>query len=115
MKIATRFEVINNRIQLFDKAGNKLSGKGTHWEGDFNCYNDSLTSLEGAPEMVGGSFNCSYNSLTSLEGAPEMVEGSFNCYNNSFHSFNTALLFLPSQTLILFIMVLVLLQHYLHL
>ena len=26
--------------------------------GDFNCYNNYLTTLEGAPQKVGGTFNC---------------------------------------------------------
>ena len=73
MKLATSFKVINGKIQLFDKEGNKLPGKGTRWEGWFDCSNNpGLTSLEGAPESVGGGFNCSHNpGLTSLEGAPK--------------------------------------------
>ena len=50
---------------------------------DFICFSNKLTSLEGAPEKVGGNFDCSHNKLTSLEGAPERVGGDFNCaYNN---------------------------------
>ena len=53
----------------------------TNIKGDFICHNcDSLTSLKGAPKVVGGLFNCEYcNSLTSLEGAPEKVCGHFSC------------------------------------
>jgi hypothetical protein len=35
---------------------------------NFDCRNNKLTSLEGAPEVVGGSFDCRNNNLTSLEG-----------------------------------------------
>ena len=82
MKIATKFKIINGRIQLFDKDGNKLKGKGTKWNGWFDCYNNpALTSLEGAPESVGGGFNCSNNpALTSLEGAPESNKPLHNSY-----------------------------------
>ena len=59
-------------------------------EGDFNCDNNSLTSLEGAPQVVKGDFNCSYNKLTSLEGAPQEVEGDFYCFNNSLTSLKGA-------------------------
>ena len=64
---ATRFEVIDGRIQLYDAEGNKLSGNKAYWDGNFYCYDNKLTSLEGAPKSVGGSFVCSYNNLTSLE------------------------------------------------
>jgi hypothetical protein len=48
----------------------------------FNCANNQLTSLEGAPERVGGNFDCERNQLTSLEGAPAIVGGYFYCGNN---------------------------------
>ena len=50
--------------------------------GSFDCYNNKLTSLVGAPTSVGKSFLCSFNKLTSLVGAPVSVGGSFNCSNN---------------------------------
>ena len=59
-------------------------------KGHFFCHNNSLASLEGAPEKVGGSFSCTNNSLTSLEGAPEKVGGSFYCSNNSLTSLEGA-------------------------
>jgi hypothetical protein len=33
--------------------------------------------------MVGGSFACWDNNLTSLEGAPKKVKGSFHCSGNT--------------------------------
>jgi len=51
--------------------------------GDFYCDNNNLTSLEGAPQIVGGDFDCSYNNLTSLEGAPKTVGGDFTCWYNN--------------------------------
>jgi hypothetical protein len=90
MKIATDFKIIKGKIQLFDEDGNKIPGKGTRWEGNFSCYNNKLTSLEGAPESVGGNFSCSDNKLTSLEGAPESVGGSFYCSDNKLTSLEGA-------------------------
>ena len=55
-------------------------------KGEFYCTNNSLTSLEGAPEKVGGSFYCYNNSLTSLEGAPKKVGRDFYCDHNSLTS-----------------------------
>ena len=57
---------------------------------DFYCYNNSLTSLQGAPKEVGRDFYCSHNSLTSLQGAPKKVEGSFYCFHNSLTSLQGA-------------------------
>ena len=50
---------------------------------NFSCFNNNLTSLEGAPSVVKGNFSCFNNNLTSLEGAPSAVKGDFYCsYNN---------------------------------
>ena len=51
-------------------------------KGNFACYGNKLTSLEGAPKEVGGGFYCYENELTSLEGAPQKVGGCFGCENN---------------------------------
>jgi len=56
----------------------------------FNCSDNSLTSLNGAPQEVGASFNCSDNSLTSLKGAPQRVGSFFNCSDNSLSSLEGA-------------------------
>ena len=50
--------------------------------GSFSCSGNYFTSLKGAPQKVGGYFNCSDNQLTSLEGAPKVVGGDFNCLRN---------------------------------
>jgi hypothetical protein len=56
----------------------------------FDCSNNQLISLEGAPQKVGGSFYCYDNQLTSLEGAPQQVEGDFDCSNNQLTSLDGA-------------------------
>jgi hypothetical protein len=61
-----------------------------HIKGNFNCDNNQLTSLEGAPKTVNGYFSCSSNQLTSLEGAPQTVDGSFYCANNQLTSLEGA-------------------------
>ena len=50
--------------------------------GYFTCSHNNLTSLEGCPEEVGDSFVCSWNKLTSLVGGPKWVDGSFECFYN---------------------------------
>jgi hypothetical protein len=51
-------------------------------EGDFHCFGNQLTTLEGAPQAVTKGFSCSHNQLTSLEGAPQTVGGDFFCSYN---------------------------------
>jgi len=55
-------------------------------DGNFSCWRNRLTSLEGAPQEVSGHFSCSYNRLTSLEGAPQKVGGHFSCDKNKLTS-----------------------------
>ena len=50
--------------------------------GSFDCSNNMLTSLKGAPHKVRDNFDCSGNELTTLEGAPKEVGEAFICYGN---------------------------------
>jgi hypothetical protein len=50
--------------------------------GNFFCYNNQMTSLEGCPNLVEGNFYCDNNKLNSLIGGPIWVGGSFWCRNN---------------------------------
>lgn len=50
--------------------------------GNFNCADNDLTSLEGTPHTVTGIFNCEENKLTSLEGGPTNVGESYFCGGN---------------------------------
>jgi hypothetical protein len=59
-------------------------------KGDFDCYSNNLTSLEGAPKEVGGNFYCCNNNLTSLEGAPKEVGRNFSCLDNNLISLEGA-------------------------
>ena len=60
--------------------------KNVSVDGDFDCSNNKLTSLTGAPKTVGGDFQCYYNKLTTLEGAPTSVGGNFYCNHNKLTS-----------------------------
>ena len=50
--------------------------------GNFDCGNNNLTSLKGAPQSVGGGVYCMHNLLMTLEGAPQRVDGNFYCEDN---------------------------------
>jgi hypothetical protein len=58
--------------------------------GHFYCYNNFLTSLEGAPHAVGKGFYCYNNNLKSLKGAPDTVGGEFWCDVNQLSFLNHA-------------------------
>ncbi len=52
-------------------------------EGNFDCAKKKLKDFKGVRfGVVTGDFNCDDNKLTSLEGAPQEVGGSFYCYEN---------------------------------
>lgn len=51
-------------------------------KGDFNCSNNRLESLKGAPILVGVTFFCHKNNLTSLKFSPNSVGKAFVCREN---------------------------------
>jgi len=71
--------IVNVDLVEFPIKFNKVSG-------DFYCYMNNLTSLEGGPITVGGDFSCYYNEITSLEGAPHTVVGDLICSRNKLTS-----------------------------
>lgn len=55
---------------------------GVEVRGNYNCADNFLSSLQGAPLSVGGDFICSGNMLRNLAHAPRSVGGSFKCDRN---------------------------------
>ena len=81
---------VDGDVKLSNKNLKKIPIKFGNVIGHFKCYNNQLTSLEGAPQLVGGHFGCSGNQLITLEGAPESVGGDFDCDNNQLTSLEGA-------------------------
>ena len=75
IKVGGYFSCYNNQLTTLQGAPAKVGGS-------FYCYNNQLTTLQGAPAKVGGYFYCYNNQLTTLQGAPAKVGGSFSCDNN---------------------------------
>lgn len=84
------FGVINGDFDCSNLELISLEGAPTEVEGSFYCYNNLITSLKGAPQIVRGSFLCYRDELTSLEGAPQEVGGNFNCAKNKLTSLEGA-------------------------
>lgn len=53
-----------------------------HIKGNFNCEENRLFTLKGAPEKVDGDFDCSHNNLKSLKHSPEFIGGNYYCTHN---------------------------------
>jgi len=81
-QLPLRFGNMTGNFNCFDNDLTSLEGSPTIIGGDFYCSINMLTSLEGSPTSVGGNFRCGYNGLTSLVGAPTAVGGSFYCDEN---------------------------------
>ena len=93
----SKIEVTGNFL-CYDNQLTTLEGAPRRVGMGFYCNNNQLTSLEGAPQEIGffttnsrgGTFNCSNNKLTSLKGAPQKVGGGFYCDNNQLTSLTGA-------------------------
>ena len=93
----SKIEVTGNFL-CYDNQLTTLEGAPRRVGMGFYCNNNKLTSLEGAPQEIGffttnsrgGTFNCSNNKLTSLKGAPQKVGGGFYCDNNQLTSLTGA-------------------------
>ena len=84
--LGIKFGNVTNNFNCHDNRLTSLEGAPQTVGGTFWCSGNNLQSLVGAPKTVGGDFSCSKNKLTSLEGAPQTVRGSFFCYNNKLTS-----------------------------
>ena len=85
-KIPIKFGIVNGSFNCADNYLTSLHGAPEEVGDDFWCAGNQLTSLEGCPGKVGVDFDCSYNQLTSLIGSPKEVEGDFDCSGNQLTS-----------------------------
>ena len=74
---------INGDVNIRNLGLTEIPVKFNKVSGYFDCSENNLISLKGAPNKIGGYFKCSDNNLTSLIGAPKEVGGNFYCYNNN--------------------------------
>ena len=77
------FECSDNELTSLKGAPQKVGG-------DFMCLRNKLTSLEGSPREVSGNFICERNELADLKGAPQQVGGDFSCGDNKLYSLEGA-------------------------
>lgn len=86
-KLPVTFESVNGYFDISENHLESLEGCPEIVQKDFNCSNNNLLTLFGAPISV-GDFDCSRNRLKSLSYSPKKVNGYFNCSDNYITSIN---------------------------
>jgi len=81
-----KFGVVTGDFSCHDNSLESLEGAPQEVGGNFYCSTNNIKSLKGAPKKVGGDFSCKCNNLKSLKGAPQWVGGNFYCYGNKLTS-----------------------------
>lgn len=69
-----------SHVNLFNMGLKEFPVTFNNVKGYFECSDNKLTSLLGAPKLA-ASFFCNNNMITSLVGAPQ-IAGNFSCKNN---------------------------------
>jgi hypothetical protein len=78
--------VVNGHFDCSENKLISLIGAPQNVKGDFSCYSNQLTNLAGCPKMVGRDFYCRRNKLTSLAYISKIrgrVESDFGPFANS--------------------------------
>lgn len=81
-KLPLIFNKVNGDFDCYENELESLEGAPRYVSGYFNCGGNELTSLEYSPKYVGKEFFCHLNELTSLEHSPDFVGGGFSCEDN---------------------------------
>ena len=75
--------IFKNDITIYNEGLGSLEGCPKEVWGNLNVQNNRIKDLEFAPKFVKLTFNISDNSLTSLNGAEDMIVGlNFDCRKN---------------------------------
>jgi len=84
--IPVQFGKVTGFFNCSDNALASLIGAPRIVGDEFLAYNNQLTSLEGGPSKVGRSFNCQYNDLANLNGIAQTIGEFIYCYDNPLKS-----------------------------
>lgn len=78
---------VDGSVQIYGISGlTKLPYQFGRVSEYFNCAENDLITLEGAPTSVGDSFDCTANMLTNLVGGPQEVADYYYAYGNPLES-----------------------------
>lgn len=73
---------VGESVYLYSRKLKFIKVKFNIISGNFDCSDNNLISLYGAPSKVYGNFSCSYNYLRTLRNSPEIVKGSLYSWGN---------------------------------
>lgn len=85
-EIPVQFGVVKGDFNCSNNKLESLAGAPQSVGVSFFCHSNRLASLAGGPDYVGKAYVCKGNRLTSLEGSPQAINGSFDCSNNDMTS-----------------------------
>jgi len=77
--VGAKYECENNKLK-------NLKGAPDRLKSHFYCRRNNLITLEGGPNIINGNYNCANNNLINLIGAPKVVYGYFDCSYNHLKS-----------------------------
>jgi len=89
-KISVRIRKVQGNFNCSDNNLTDLKGAPEYVKENFKCYSNKLGTLEGAPKYVGGHFWCDRNNLKNLIGAPQYIGKGFYCSFNQLVSLEGA-------------------------
>jgi hypothetical protein len=81
-KLPIQFNIVQGNFNCGNSGLITLEGSPKKVSGHFHCFVNKLTTLESGPSKVGGDYWCNSNKLISLKGCPMKVGGLFYCGNN---------------------------------
>jgi len=73
---------VHQNVHLFNRKLTEFPFQFNIVHGFFECSDNKLESLQGAPRVVHGSFYCDNNKIKSLQFCPKFVEGNLDCNSN---------------------------------
>ncbi|NBP57852.1 hypothetical protein EBU71_15200 [bacterium] len=74
---------VDGHVRIEQESITELPLKFGKVSGFFNCSDNKLTTLKGAPREIGLGFDCRHNYLDSLIGGPKHVGGGYHCGHNN--------------------------------
>lgn len=81
-KIPIQFDQVKGSFNCSDNLLESLEGAPYCCYESFNCSHNRLTTLQYSPKSVGISFDCGFNDLKTLEGMPRVIYGNVRATNN---------------------------------
>lgn len=70
---------VNGDFDCSDAKITTLEGAPEKISSNFSCYSTNITDCNYFPKEIGGDVYCGYTNITSLKGVPKKINGDFGC------------------------------------